>query len=620
MKKQLLLIVLIILILSASCGKNHQGIETPTENNATETTTEASNDELIKNHTTGEIFNVNTEIKGAKSTSLTDKNSVEVMIGESNYYFPFVVSRFEQEEWEYLNHQGAVIDNIYEETNVDKSVDIVFRKNETSFVVKQFGMLEEPSGYAGESIITDIILLAGKDQNVSSWVLPGGITAKSTAADVLSVFGDPNNTKTFSAESGNTENSLIYISEEKTGLSYSFNFNQDGTIVDVELSISDNELNRTILYSNEYFSIQLPGFWQGRYIVKKEGDDTYQFRFKEGGHLFSIMISESEVYDYSTNSVVIGTLTGKNHHYELAYRFPSDDQAPQGYESEYYAMNTPLSPSKIFDSIKSGSGYTYQKVNYSSFLGSYSTGSLDSGGYGLEIEETDGSAITFTLGFYSNSKISELEHIEVTMSQGKGRFYYEEDGWGVFCEGYIRLENGKAFIYVNTVDQSGSLSFIQTKGEKELKKTESDNSESSSTNKAYPSELIIDQNVRQYLDWTYGDLIKAFGDDYTFDKYNHLQYKGVDIAFQGEHNFETGTDECIDSIIIYGDHDLGNGISSSMTVSEIANVFGGTEYPSERSDGGYDLVVYQKNYCYGFIWSADCNQPSDLVYIFDANH
>lgn len=73
-------------------------------------------------------------------------------------------------------------------------------------------------------------------EDITDFVLPGGIIADSTAADVLSVFGNPNEAEGF--ESGyNLDDQLSYENNDKSGLSYHFTFNEDGTLYSCSIEI-----------------------------------------------------------------------------------------------------------------------------------------------------------------------------------------------------------------------------------------------------------------------------------------------------------------------------------------------------------------------------------------------
>ena len=200
MKKYIISIVMILsLLFVTACNNEKKDTEGATEPTTIEITTEQADKDQIRDKKTGVVFGVDKDTKGIQSSSLTDHDSGKIMLDQSTYYFPLVFSQFTGDGWTYFDNQDKQIDDVYDATSGKGSVDIVFRNNGISFIVKHIGFVADPGGFAGESIITDIILQGSGNNETFSWVLPGGITEKSTAADILSVFGDPNNTEYFSS-------------------------------------------------------------------------------------------------------------------------------------------------------------------------------------------------------------------------------------------------------------------------------------------------------------------------------------------------------------------------------------------------------------------------------------
>lgn len=67
-------------------------------------------------------------------------------------------------------------------------------------------------------------------QTDSDFVIPGGIIPTSTAANVLKIFGEPNTTTEFTGYSYNLEQQLTYAKQNNSNISYSFSFNDDGSL------------------------------------------------------------------------------------------------------------------------------------------------------------------------------------------------------------------------------------------------------------------------------------------------------------------------------------------------------------------------------------------------------
>ena len=69
-----------------------------------------------------------------------------------------------------------------------------------------------------------------KDTTKVDFVFPGGIVKGSTAGDVVSVCGDPNNTELFTDYSYNLDRQLTYSKHKDSGMSFTYIFNEDGTL------------------------------------------------------------------------------------------------------------------------------------------------------------------------------------------------------------------------------------------------------------------------------------------------------------------------------------------------------------------------------------------------------
>ena len=69
----------------------------------------------------------------------------------------------------------------------------------------------------------------------ADFVLPGGITQHSKAADVIQVYGNPNSSKKFML-SKSSEDSFNYSRQDHSQFSYIIQFHKDGTIKQIDVS------------------------------------------------------------------------------------------------------------------------------------------------------------------------------------------------------------------------------------------------------------------------------------------------------------------------------------------------------------------------------------------------
>lgn len=618
MMKQKVLIVFFIAILFViltDCS-NYEEIETtnPTieqssDKNAEETKT--NQERRILNQATKEIFSVDLSKKGILMSSEESViNSSELILSNKKYYFPMLADLFDDEAWT-INEKTAK-DNIHQYLEQDGLQDISI-SNQDGLIMKVKNVYRSVPTISDEIeivIINSISLEVSEQSKPNDWILPGGITAKSTAADILDVYGDPNTSTLFSKNSYSTEKELYYIEQVDSCISYRFLFNQDGTIKQVDISLDETTLQNNVIYKNQYFSMELPGFWRGRFRVEATAD-SFKFCFKEGGDLFLIYLLEGEnPKEINPDSITVGTLKDKTHNYELVYKIFQDPPRPKGFEEEFVALSYTMFPQGFFEHLHPVDQYNFQIYDYGDYLGEYSDTGTENTGYRLVITRASLSEITFSYGYYA-ARAVEIK-VGTRLSRNKGSFV-AFDSYECPCDGYIRLEGGNVYISVVPHEPSETPSNLVTEGEQKLIKIEE--------NKHELSKLVIDEKTKDYIGWTVTELEETFGTDYQITDKGLIYNQQPELCFETDgHMNERGKDEVVVKIWIKGHHDLGDGISSDMTVFEVAEIFGGTGYPEMLSDGSYFLGVLKDGYCYSFTWDSDFYQKSSSVILFRSGY
>lgn len=605
--------VLLFLFCFASCEKKDVGEEVDSLSDIVETA-ETTTDEM-------ELFSVDQTAAGEISRAFFPLDNAKIRLEDQACYFPLVTYVLYENDWTSDTEDGYIMQALVE---MDGNEVILTSPSGLSLTVKDVCKDADTAGYETEILITDIVLPGAGVAPEADWVLPGGITPRSTAADVLSVYGMPRENRLFGKKSHNTENELYYTEHEKTGLSYVFRFQPDGTLVSAELYVPNTLPEEPCVYENDYFSLSLPGLWRGRYKVEQSDNrHYYEFRFIEGGQFFSITLSddENEVNDNANSHYVFGTLEGHGKVFELSRGFATDDQAPDGFRAEFTEVAHSFDNIHFIDRLTPAEGYRFVPADYSDCEGTYWYRDISESGYDYSFElnvlETDGSMVKFTYGFYSQAHVFQLEDVQVIMSHGKGRFYFERDSWGYPCSGYIRFEKDSVFISVTAIEQSGGArSALQTEGEKRLPRDAGENNTQVNKNLSGLSKnRSIDENYKNYFRYTVSDLISLYGRGYKTAGIKLMYYNDEDLYFEAETKTADGLSGDIVGLVIRGDHYLGSGIYSDMTVSEIADVFGATDYPMRDEDGSYSLNVSKDGYDYLYHWDYDCEEESDYVYI-----
>ena len=615
MKKKLFaLFVILFLFCCVSCKQNKFELEITNKSTSFDDATNITKDNnRIFNPLTNIYFSVNIEEEGILSTQTVDLASSSLFFNNKRQYYPLLTNSFTTSEW---SINGDTTEDLFSILQNAPYTDLfISTGNDIDIQINKCCSSVDTAGFAAEHVINDITLYSVQKSKKQFWILPGGITAQSTAKNVLEVFGDPNKTKQFSKNSYSTENELYYIENITSGISYCFQFNDDGTINKVKLSITEEKINTPYIYSNDYFSVEMPGFWRGKVKVESLSDRNYDFIFIEGGRLFSLyLLDEKKVISNYEPEVIFGELQKNNTIYEIAYDIATDDQAPENYWEEFHAISDSISLNFLADRVQPQSGYKYSKISYEDYIGVYTLETTETAGFELEILDTFFSSVEFRYGFYSQMRVNEIEREHIVISRGTGHFS-TTDGWDYPCEGYIRFSNGDVYLSITAETQNNGRSSLATDGEIKLSKYAPQGASAHYIG-GTPEDIVIGPDVTKYLGWYVTDLENTYGDNYQVNENDLLSYEKQDIIFELKWGARGDlSEQYISGIYIKGHHDLGDGILSDMTLSEIVSVFGGTEFPSFAGETYY-LDVAKNGYGYSYTWKNGYDEKSDYVYIW----
>lgn len=167
----------------------------------------------------------------------SDAGSIETMaitLAGVTYDLPCAVSKLLDNGWRFY------ADEIAEQSVSAQTETSVMGFNlyygESEVVTAEIGRLRNDStakASVRDCVVTKIsITIPEKAEDVVSFVLPGGINERSTAADVIEVFGSATDNEAF--DFVQTGTSMLFYSEHKaTGASFAFNFSDDGTLASV---------------------------------------------------------------------------------------------------------------------------------------------------------------------------------------------------------------------------------------------------------------------------------------------------------------------------------------------------------------------------------------------------
>lgn len=243
MKKMFSFLMCLALVTSlAACGENEQpdsdknsSVQTTGQkkieeatNTANETEeTEPTEEKIISDPATGTVLKVDLSVKGEIKENAPDMHANQFLLNGVTVEMPIAMSSFYDLGWSIPeSHYVQIKDELLEPERTTalisyfltdpegNKIDLIRVVNEAdteatidACAVSEFQMT---TSYYQEEWFDDLIL-------------PGGICLRSTAADIIAVFGEPENNPYFNKVSV-SEAGISYKDHKDNGLSYYFSF------------------------------------------------------------------------------------------------------------------------------------------------------------------------------------------------------------------------------------------------------------------------------------------------------------------------------------------------------------------------------------------------------------
>ena len=241
MKRALILCLSLFILLSlTACGETPpQSDPTPSTTTTTTTTTTTANGDNTTSADEGDTvpsgLTVNTQATGTVTPNAADAGGKTITLGGKTYDFPCRVGDLMADGW-YLSDK-VTTDNFLAKTSTTLMGYYLYH-NEASGVVSEFQMGVVYNEFDTNRDLRECLLTCAAffvdtgEQGTEDFLLPGGINKSSTAADVLAVFGEPDDNSQFEVAFA-MEDQLSYHNHKDSGLTYYFAFNEDGTIFSV---------------------------------------------------------------------------------------------------------------------------------------------------------------------------------------------------------------------------------------------------------------------------------------------------------------------------------------------------------------------------------------------------
>lgn len=176
------------------------------------------------------------------STAEMPLDSKEIQLYGKTYSMPVRISDLIKDGWELFAPYMDGNVNPKEEAKEKTSLNNVWMrmKNECTIHLKAVYNDSEDVKKLEDCLLTDFFMHSlNTADNKADFVLPGGIIKASTAGDIVNVYGDPNHTTIFDEkDSFGFHDSLAYNNHKETGMSFGYDFAEDGTLTGVTISVS----------------------------------------------------------------------------------------------------------------------------------------------------------------------------------------------------------------------------------------------------------------------------------------------------------------------------------------------------------------------------------------------
>ncbi len=176
------------------------------------------------------------------TTAQMPLNSKEIVLYGKTYSMPVRISDLISDGWElFAPYMDGAVNPPEEEYEKTTMSNVWMRKNdECTIHLKAVYNDSAAAQELEDCLLTDFFMHSlDTEDNKVDFVLPGGIVRASTAGDIVNVYGDPNNATVFDEkDSFGFHETLSYNNHKETGMSFSYDFAEDGTLAGATVSVS----------------------------------------------------------------------------------------------------------------------------------------------------------------------------------------------------------------------------------------------------------------------------------------------------------------------------------------------------------------------------------------------
>ena len=239
MRKILCILLSTLFLLSlAACGSKANSAPDGNTNPPTEATentdipetttppTEVPATKTISDPENGTVLNVDLTVRGEIKANAPDIHSNQFILEEYSVEMPIPIATLKELGWAFPEAKyNALKDQLLKPERTTTFVSADLKDEDGNIIVLQRVYNSSPEEKPFDDCALSEFLLYDYNFNdtFGGITLPGGICMNSTAADVIAVFGEPENNPYFARVSV-SESNISYYDHCDTDISYSFSF------------------------------------------------------------------------------------------------------------------------------------------------------------------------------------------------------------------------------------------------------------------------------------------------------------------------------------------------------------------------------------------------------------
>lgn len=183
----------------------------------------------------GEVFTADLTTKGEIIENAEPISSNNIIIQGVTYTFPIEMSKLINNGWRLRD--GFEYDNEFEPNSETNTISY-YMVHDSGAEISIDRVKNESDEVKGleDCKVTRLGIYSYDVVDTKFLVVPGGICIGSKAADVVSVFGDPNKTTDFVGYSYSLDDQLTYVEHKTSKMVYIFTFNEDGSMYSMDVA------------------------------------------------------------------------------------------------------------------------------------------------------------------------------------------------------------------------------------------------------------------------------------------------------------------------------------------------------------------------------------------------